>query len=79
MGAENTDEILQNLDDAWLNAVIDRSYAREMSYQLETLIVLIDRIDGSTNSTSLKEYLGNTRESMEPLRDRFAEFSAATS
>lgn len=79
VAAENTDEILKELDDAWLNAVIDRSYAREMSYQLETLILLLNQIDSKTNSASLKEFLADTKEKMEPLRDRFAQFNAATS
>lgn len=77
--AEETDVILKELDDAWLNAVIDRSYAREMSYQLERLILLINQIENKTKDSSLKEYLVVTRDKMDPLRERFAQFNAAAS
>src|SRR5690606_38923376 len=76
---QRTEAILSELNNAWLNGVLDRSYAREMSYQLETLILLIDQIEPKTNNTSFKEFLVSTRDKFEPLRDRFAKFNAATS
>lgn len=76
---EDVAEILERLEDARLNAVFDRTYAREMSYQLETLMALIDQAKRKTDNTSNQEFLSSTRESIAPLQEQFAQFSAATS
>jgi hypothetical protein len=76
--AEKTNEILKGLDDARLNAVLDRTYAREMTYQLETFILLLNQIDTKTKSQSIKEFVSSTRDKITPIKDRFANFNAAT-
>lgn len=78
-GDKDVSEILERLEDARLNAVFDRTYAREMSYQLETLLALIDQTKRKTDSTANQEFLSTTRESIAPLQEQFAKFSAATS
>jgi hypothetical protein len=46
---ELLDQISQSLENERLNVRLDRSYAREMSYQLEMLLILIERIENSAN------------------------------
>lgn len=70
-------ELTEDLEDARLNAVFDRTYAREMSYQLDTVSVLIRDIYESSNSSSFKTFLENTDDNLQPLRDQFSDFNAA--
>lgn len=75
---ENTDELKEKLEDARLNAIFDRTYAREMSYQLETLLVLIQQIEGKTKNSAEKEFLSTLRGNLEPLQKQLANFSASS-
>lgn len=74
---ESGDAILSRLEDARLNAIYDRTYAREMAYQLETLITLMKQIYSSTGNSELKQFLQTTYASLEPTQEAFAEFNAA--
>lgn len=74
---ESGDEIVERLEDARLNAVFDRTYAREMAYQLETIIALMKQIYSSTGNSSLKAFLNETYSNLEPTQKSFAEFNAA--
>ena len=67
----------ERLEDARLNAVFDRTYAREMEYQLATLLALMERVYSSTSSSSLKEYLEESYDNLEPLHEQFAAFDEA--
>lgn len=75
---EKTDELTEKLEDARLNAIFDRTYAREMSYQLETLLVLIKQLETSTQDSAEKEFLMTLRTNLEPLQKQFSEFTAAS-
>ncbi|MDB5161951.1 MAG: hypothetical protein JWM52_459 [Candidatus Saccharibacteria bacterium] len=75
--AEAPDAINARLEDARLNAIYDRTYAREMAYQLDTLITLMKQIYKSTSSTKLKEFLQATFDSLEPTQKSFEDFNAA--
>lgn len=75
---ENTDELTKKLEDARLNAVHDRTYAREMTYQLDTLIVLVEQIESKTKKTSTKEALTTIRNNLQPLQKQFSDFNATT-
>jgi hypothetical protein len=77
LSEESSDPILERLEDARLNAIYDRTYAREMAYQLETLITLMKQIYSSTGNSELKEFLQTTYASLEPTQKAFAEFNAA--
>jgi len=74
---ESGEALTADLEEARLNAVFDRTYAREMSYQLDTVSVLIREIYNSTKSTSFKSFLENTNTNLEPLREQFSNFNAA--
>ena len=70
-------DITNRLEDARLNAVYDRTYARELSYQLETITTLIEQIKSSTSSQSLQTFLDNTSTNLQPTQKAFADFNAS--
>jgi hypothetical protein len=74
---ESLTALTDRLEDARLNAIYDRTYAREMAYQLDRLITLMKEISTSTSSAELKEFLNNTYPTLEPTQKAFSEFNAA--
>ena len=76
---ESTEELTTTLEDARLNAKFDRTYAREMNYQLETLITLLRQAEEESNDAAEKEFLSTTAKNLSPLQKRLASFNAATS
>lgn len=74
--AEAGTEMTSRLEDARLNAVFDRTYAREMSYQLETITTLIEQIKSSSKNTGLTTFLDNTSTNLKPTQKAFADFNA---
>jgi uncharacterized protein (UPF0333 family) len=66
------------LEDARLNATFDRTYAREMGFQLDTLANLMKDIYTSTNSKSLKEFLVSTDTNLTPIRKQLTDFNSAS-
>ena len=75
--SENGEKLKTTLEDARLNATFDRTYAREMSYQLETVAALMKDIYTNTNSKSLKTFLEATDNNLQPIKQQLAEFNAA--
>jgi hypothetical protein len=76
---ESNTKMLATLEDARLNAIYDRVYAREMAYQLDNVITLMRQIYSSTNSSNLKNFLNSSYKSLEPTQKQFADFNAANS
>jgi hypothetical protein len=74
---EKGEALTKKLEDARLNATFDRIYAREMTYQLETVAVLMKDIYDSTGSKSLKEFLIKTDADLQPIKKQLSEFNAA--
>lgn len=77
--AESNVDLLSTLEDARLNVVYDRTYAREMSYQLDTILTLMLKINNSTNSKSLKAFLADARTNLEAIQKQFSDFNLTTS
>lgn len=73
--AEKGEKLTQTLEDARLNAILDRTYAREMTYQLQTVAALVKEIYGSTNSKTLKSYLEKTDADLQPIIRQFSDFN----
>lgn len=71
---ENGAALTDALEDARLNALYDRTYAREMNYQLSTVILLMDDIGESTNSKSLDSFIGTTKRNLTPIEKQMGEF-----
>lgn len=76
---EDGTELSEKLENARLNAVYDRTYAREMAFQLETIAVLMGDIYDRTNSKSLKDFLLKTDENLQPIKKTLNEFSDSSS
>lgn len=72
--AESGDTMLATLEDARLNAKYDRIYASEMSYQLDTIVNLMQQIYNGTNNKQLKSFLQNAYQNLEPTQQQFAKF-----
>lgn len=79
VAAENGSSLKAKLDDARLNAVFDRTYAREMSYELETVHSLMQTIYNSTRSTSMKSFLQTTDSNLAPIKQQMDTFDATSS
>jgi outer membrane murein-binding lipoprotein Lpp len=79
VAAENGDALTAKLEDARLNAVFDRTYAREMSYQLTALETLMKSIYSGTKSKSMKDFLQTTDDSLVPIKKQFDTFNATSS
>ena len=75
---ESTEALAARLEDARLNAVYDRTYAREMTYQLGTLLTLMNQIYTSTKSTELKTFLKSAYDNLRPTQESLGNFSTAT-
>lgn len=79
VASESGSDMKKRLENGRLNAVFDRTYAREMSYQLETVEALIEELQTSTSSKSTATFLATTLEQVQPIQKQFADFTAATS
>ena len=77
--AESSDKILAKLEEARLNVMYDRTYAREMSYKLDTILTLMKQIQNNTKNAKLKTFLQEAYKNLEPTQKQFAEFNAANS
>ena len=79
LSAESNTDMLAILEDARLNAIYDRTYAREMAYQLDTVLTLMLQIYNNSNSKSLKSFLTDARTNLKPIQKEFEDFNLATS
>ena len=77
LAKESGEELKKTLEDARLNAIFDRTYAREMAFQLDTVAALMQEIYANTKSKSLKEFLLNTDKNLQPIKKQLTEFNAA--
>lgn len=70
------DEITAKLEDARLNAILDRTYAREMAYQTQLLIEQYNKM-AKNPSPLIADNAKKTIPNLEPLQKTFAEFNEA--
>jgi hypothetical protein len=73
---EKADPITADLEDARLNALFDDTYAREMSFKLTTVSLLMEEIYTSTQSKAMKDYLIQTDENLQPIKQQLDEFNS---
>lgn len=76
--SESGTDISARLENARLNAVYDSTYAREMSYRLDTIVALMKQIYNSTGNTTLKSFLNDAYTNLSPTQKEFSNFNAAT-
>ena len=77
--AESTAALSERLENARLNAVFDRTYAREMAYQLGTLMTLMNQIYSSSSNTELKAFIKSAYDNLKPTQESFANFTTTDS
>lgn len=77
--SESLDTLSETLEDARLNAVFDRTYAREMNYQLETTLALLGQIESTAKKDATRTYASTTKNNLQPLQKQFAEFTTTIS
>jgi len=75
---ENSTGITGRLEDARLNAKFDSTYAREMSYQLATILSLYQKLYASSSSATTKAFLLTSYNNLLPTQKAIADFSAST-
>jgi hypothetical protein len=73
---EDGSALKQRLENARLNAIYDRTYVREMNYQLDTVTTLMQDIYTSSGNASIKEFLVTTDKNLQPIKKQFLEFNA---
>lgn len=69
-------ELSDTLEAARLNAVLDRVFAREFTYQISLLISLETDIINRTKKEPLKSSLESSRTNLEALHEQFDNFNA---
>lgn len=70
-------DIASRLEDARLNAIFDRTYAREMAYQLDTILTLMKKSYDSTGNDSVKTVLETSYTNLSPIQEAFEVFNAS--
>ena len=68
-------ELTTRLEDARLNAQFDRIYAQEMDYYLSTLLTDMQEAFNATNNESLRTFLSDSYDSLQPTQQAFADFN----
>lgn len=71
--ATYSDDVATKLEDARLNAILDRAYAREMAYQAQLILEMYNKMAKST-SKSIKDNATKTIPNLEPIQKAFADF-----
>jgi len=76
--SEKGTALSSRLEDARLNAVFDSTYAREMSYQLSTVMTLMKSIYQATSDSHVKNFLQTAYTNLQPTQQSFDSFSTTT-
>lgn len=74
---EKRSAMIKRLEDARLNAKFDSTYAREMNYQLSTLLALYQKMYAAGGSSSQRAYLESAYDNLAPIHKSIADFSAS--
>ncbi len=77
--SESGTATLARLEDARLNAVYDNTYAREMGYQLSTVLTLMQQIYNNTGNKDLKSFLQTAVNNLTPIQKQLLNFNATNS
>jgi len=75
---EDADPLKADLEDARLNATFDDTYAREMSFKLTTLSILMESIYNTSKSKSMKEFLVSTDDNLQQIKTQLDDFNPTT-
>lgn len=75
--AEDTTDTATRLEDARLNGKYDSAYAREMSYQLATILSLYQQLYSGSSKQETKDFLNTAYDNLLPTQEALANYSAA--
>jgi hypothetical protein len=75
---EKATGINERLEDGRLNAKYDSTYAREMSYQIATILSLLQKIYSSNIGPDTKTTIKSAYDNLLPTYEAVSEFSTAT-
>lgn len=70
-------KLTADFEDARLNVVLDRTYARQMAYELDIINSMMRSIYNSTSNTELRGYLDNANNNLTPIAEDFRKFATA--
>lgn len=70
-------KLSDTFEDARLNATLDRTYAREMNYQITNLRAMMRAAASSSTSESFAKFVTTTEENLAPLNKQFTTFAGA--
>lgn len=76
--SEDITDLTTRLEDARLNAKFDSTYAREMSYQLATILSLYQQLYASTRDQATKAFLTEAYDNLLPTQESLAGYSASS-
>lgn len=76
--SENTTDLNAKLEDAQLNGVYDRTYAREMSYLLQSTAILMSSVHEASNNTQLRETLDTRHADLTAIEEQFTAYYDST-
>jgi len=76
---ESTAATAERLENARLNAVFDRTYAREMAYQLAQLLALLQQIQTGGYNTETTTFAQEAYDNLLPSQEAFSDYNAANS
>lgn len=79
LNSNSDTELINRLEDARLNAIFDRTYTREMAYELNNIMNLMQNINKNTGSKSLKSFISDAYKNLSPIQNQFAEFESVES
>jgi hypothetical protein len=65
---------MAKLEDARLNAIYDRAYVREIGFKIQSMMLLIEKINKISTNKPLKEYLGKTKPDLETIEKALDDF-----
>ncbi len=68
-------DLASKLQDAKLNVIFDRTYAREITYQLSIMQSEMKAIYDHSNNKTIKSYLVKSSDNITPLQKEFANFN----
>ncbi len=73
---ESADGILERLESARLNAAYDRTYVREMTYQISQVLLSLQQAYEVSSKVETKDYLDNTYKSLQITHQSLSNYSS---
>lgn len=67
----------ESLEVGRLNGKYDSTYAREMTYQVATILALLKQLYSSTSTPATKEFLNTAYANLKPTYEALSDFSAS--